>query len=54
MNGDTSASARRLAPMLKGFSPTPEMPEIAERRALLEALSDTDDATARGAAAKFS
>jgi hypothetical protein len=29
-----------LAPVLEGFSPTPEMPEIAEARALLESLSD--------------
>jgi hypothetical protein len=27
-----------LAPALEGFSPTPEMPEIAEARALLEAI----------------
>ena len=28
-----------LAPALEGFSPTPEMPEIAEARALLEQFS---------------
>src|SRR5271166_3848795 len=32
-----------LAPALEGFSPTPEMPEIAEARALLAALSQTDE-----------
>jgi predicted ATPase len=31
-----------LAPALEGFSPTPEMPEIAEARALLAALAETD------------
>ena len=29
-----------LAPALEGFSPTPEMPEIAEAQALLESLSN--------------
>jgi hypothetical protein len=29
-----------LAPALEGFSPTPEMPEIAEAQALLGQLSD--------------
>ena len=29
-----------LAPALEGFSPTPEMPEIAEAQALLAALDD--------------
>ena len=28
-----------LAPALEGFSPTPEMPEIAEARALIERLA---------------
>ena len=28
-----------LAPALEGFSPTPEMPEIAEARALVERLA---------------
>ena len=28
-----------LAPALEGFSPTPEMPEIAEARALMERLA---------------
>ena len=32
-----------LAPALEGFSPTPEMPEIAEAQALLEALGETDE-----------
>jgi class 3 adenylate cyclase/predicted ATPase len=31
-----------LAPALEGFSPTPEMPEIADARALLAALTETD------------
>src|SRR5207344_894475 len=39
-----------LAPALEGFSPTPEMPEIAEARALLAALAETDDAKAEAAA----
>jgi tetratricopeptide (TPR) repeat protein len=33
-----------LAPALEGFSPTPEMPEIAEAQALLAALAETDEA----------
>jgi hypothetical protein len=33
-----------LAPALEGSSRTPEMPEIAEARALLERLSAGDDA----------
>ena len=32
-----------LAPALKGFSPTPEMPEIAEAQALLAMLSEADE-----------
>ena len=32
-----------LAPALKGFSPTPEMPEIAEAQALLAALGETNE-----------
>jgi class 3 adenylate cyclase/tetratricopeptide (TPR) repeat protein len=32
-----------LAPALEGFSPTPEMPEIAEAQALLAALAGTDE-----------
>jgi class 3 adenylate cyclase/predicted ATPase len=32
-----------LAPALEGFSPTPEMPEIAEAEALLAALAETDE-----------
>jgi len=31
-----------LASALKGFSPTPEFPEIAEAQALLAALAETD------------
>jgi predicted ATPase len=32
-----------LAPALEGFSPTPEMPEIAEAGALLAALAETEE-----------
>ena len=32
-----------LGPALEGFSPTPEMPEIAEAQALLAALSETEE-----------
>jgi predicted ATPase len=32
-----------LAPALEGFSPTPEMPEIAEARALLQRMAHGDD-----------
>src|SRR5262249_36607968 len=35
-----------LAPALEGFSPTPEMPEIAEAQALLAALAQTDQVRA--------
>ena len=35
-----------LAPALDGFSPTPEMPEIAEAQALLTALAATDEVKA--------
>jgi predicted ATPase len=35
-----------LAPALEGFSPTPEMPEIAEAQALLAALQDIDEVRA--------
>ena len=35
-----------LAPALKGFSPTPEMPEIAEAQALFAALAETDEVKA--------
>jgi predicted ATPase len=35
-----------LAPALEGFAPTPEMPEIAEARALLAALAETDEVKA--------
>ena len=37
-----------LAPALEGFSPTPEMPEIAEAQALLAALAETDEVKAHG------
>ena len=32
-----------LAPAIKGFAPTPQMPEIAEAQALLAALAETDE-----------
>jgi hypothetical protein len=35
-----------LAPTLEGFSPTPEMPEIAEAQALLAALAETEEVKA--------
>jgi predicted ATPase len=35
-----------LAPALEGFSPTPEMPEIAEAQALLGALAETEEVKA--------
>jgi predicted ATPase len=35
-----------LAPALEGFSPTPEMPQIAEAQALLAALAETDEVKA--------
>ena len=35
-----------LAPALEGFSPTPEMPEIAEAQTLLAALAETDEVRA--------
>jgi predicted ATPase len=38
-----------LAPALDGFSPTPEMPEIAEAQALLAALAETDEVKAADA-----
>jgi predicted ATPase len=38
-----------LAPALEGFSPTPEMPEIAEAQALLAALAETGDVKADAA-----
>ena len=38
-----------LAPALEGFSPTPEMPEIAEAQALLTALAATDEVKAEAA-----
>ncbi len=38
-----------LAPALEGFSPTPEMPEIAEAQALLTTLAATDEIRAGAA-----
>jgi predicted ATPase len=38
-----------LAPALEGFSPTPEMPEIAEGQAELAALAETDEVKAAAA-----
>jgi tetratricopeptide (TPR) repeat protein len=38
-----------LASALEGFAPTPEMPEIAEARALLAALAETDEVKADAA-----
>jgi tetratricopeptide (TPR) repeat protein len=38
-----------LAPALEGFSPTPEMPEIAEALALLAALAESDEVKAESA-----
>ena len=40
-----------LAPALEGFSPTPEMPEIAEAQALLAALAETEEVKAASRAA---
>jgi predicted ATPase len=36
-----------LAPALEGFSPTPEMPEIAEAQALLATLAETEEVRAQ-------
>ena len=41
--GRAAESHAILAPALKGFSPTPEFPEIEEAQALLTALADTDE-----------
>jgi predicted ATPase len=38
-----------LAPALEGFSPTPEMPEIAEAQALVAALAETEEVKADAA-----
>ena len=38
-----------LAPALEGFAPTPEMPEIAEAKALLATLRETDEVRAQAA-----
>ena len=41
-----------LAPALEGFSPTPEMPEIAEAEALLAALAETEEVKAEAESRK--
>ena len=41
-----------LAPALEGFSPTPEMPEIAEAQAVLAALGETEEVKAADAQRK--
>jgi hypothetical protein len=41
--GRPSEAHAVLEPALEGFSPTPEMPEIAEAEALLAALEATDE-----------
>ncbi len=41
-----------LAPALEGFSPTPEMPEIAEAEALLAELAETQEVKAAAASRK--
>ena len=41
-----------LAPALEGFSPTPEMPEIAEAQTLLAALAETEEVKAASAQRK--
>ena len=43
-----------LAPALEGFSPTPEMPEIAEAQALLAALAESDEVKSRDRTASTS
>src|SRR5262249_7354431 len=46
-SGRSSDASTVLKPALEGFSPTPEMPEIAEAQALLESLtSGGEEATA--------
>jgi hypothetical protein len=41
-----------LSPALVGFSPTPEMPEIAEAQALLKRLAQGDQSIQKGHAAE--
>ena len=41
-----------LAPALEGFSPTPELPEIAEAQALLAALAESDEVKEAAASRK--
>jgi predicted ATPase len=41
--GRTADAHALLAPAIDGFSPTPELPEIAEAQALLAALAGTDE-----------
>ena len=41
-----------LAPALEGFSPTPEFPEIAEAKALLAALAETEEVRAESREAR--
>ena len=43
MTGRPAEAHAILAPALDGFSPTPEMPEIAEAQALLAALAESDE-----------
>jgi predicted ATPase len=47
--GHTVEAHAVLAPALEGFSPTPEMPEIAEAQALLVALKETNEVKADAA-----
>jgi predicted ATPase len=47
--GRTVEAHAVLAPALEGFSPTPEMPEIAEAEAVLAALVDTEEVRAEAA-----
>ena len=42
-----------LAPALEGFSPTPEMPEIAEAEALLAGLAESDEVKAEAASRRL-
>ena len=44
--GRAAEAHAMLAPALEGFSPTPEMPEIAEAQALLAALAETEEVNA--------
>jgi class 3 adenylate cyclase/predicted ATPase len=57
LNGRPVEAHDALTPALEGFSPTPELPEIAEAQALLAVVAETDEvktaATQRGAANFF-